>query len=65
MRTPHTYNAYDTFDSIPGYYRGYAWYRKHFKVEERHRGRMLKIHFGAVGNVSEVWINGPSPSIGK
>lgn len=57
VRTPHTYNAGDTFDPVRGYYRGMAWYRKHFVFPESKRGRILKIHFGAIGNESEIWVN--------
>lgn len=57
IRTPHTYNAEDTFDPIRGYYRGMAWYRKHFIIPESEKGRILKIHFGAIGNESEIWVN--------
>lgn len=27
---PHTWNAFDVTDAIPGYWRGIGWYRKHF-----------------------------------
>jgi beta-galactosidase len=57
VRTPHTYNAEDTFDKERGYYRGMAWYRKHFRIPESEKGRVLKIHFGAIGNESEIWVN--------
>ena len=57
VQTPHCYNADDTFDEVLGYYRGYAWYRKHFNVSESEKGRVIKLHFGAIGNVSEIWVN--------
>lgn len=57
VRTPHTYNAKDTFDPVRGYYRGMAWYRKHFTIPSSEKGRILKIHFGAIGNESEIWVN--------
>ena len=57
VRTPHSFNSDDTFDNQRGYYRGFAWYRKHFTVPETEKGRILKIHFGAIGNESEIWVN--------
>ena len=54
VRTPHTYNADDTFDPVQGYYRGFAWYRKHFRVPVTEKGRIVNINFGAIGNVSEI-----------
>ncbi len=57
VQTPHCFNAKDTFDETPGYYRGYAWYRKYFRLAESEKGRIIKIHFGAIGNVSEIWVN--------
>lgn len=57
VSTPHTFNAQDTFDNDRGYYRGFAWYRKHFDVPESEKGRILKVHFGAIGNESEIWVN--------
>ena len=32
INLPHTWNAYDTMDEEPGYWRGIGWYRKHFKL---------------------------------
>lgn len=57
VQTPHTYNADDTFDPVQGYYRGFVWYRKHFRVPVTEKGRIVKINFGAIGNVSEIWVN--------
>ncbi|NQU54752.1 MAG: DUF4982 domain-containing protein [Bacteroidetes bacterium] len=57
VQTPHSFNAEDTFDPEQGYYRGFAWYRKHFHISNLEKGRILKIHFGAIGNESEIWVN--------
>jgi len=35
-----------------------VWYRRHFKVERRLRGKRLLLHFGAVDYEATVWING-------
>ena len=57
VQLPHSFNAEDTFDPPSGYYRGFAWYRKHFSVDKSYDGRILKLHFGAIGNESEIWVN--------
>lgn len=57
VQTPHCFNADDTFDPVQGYYRGFAWYRKHFRIPASEKQRILKIRFGAIGNVSEIWVN--------
>lgn len=41
----------------PGY-DGYAWYRKHFRIEEAFKGRHLYLRVGYVDDVSEVYLNG-------
>ena len=30
---PHTWNAQDGCDDVPGYFRGIGWYRKHFQLD--------------------------------
>jgi len=66
IRLPHSWNMEDTFDDVQGYYRGFGWYRKHFKIADEHRGRKLFIRFGAIYVQAEIWINekhfGPFPS---
>ncbi len=57
IQTPHSYNADDSFDNVRWYYRGYAWYRKHFTVPAEHKGRRIFICFGAISNQSEIWVN--------
>jgi len=37
---------------------GIGWYRKHFRVEESAKGKIVRIEFDGVYNHSEVWING-------
>jgi len=56
-RLPHSWNADDTFDETPGYYRGFGWYRKHFKIDPVHQGRRLFLRFGAIYVNAEIWIN--------
>ena len=41
----------------PGY-DGYAWYRKHFRIEQKLRDAAIYLHIGYVDDVSEVYLNG-------
>jgi len=55
---PHTWNAQDGQDGGNDYYRGPAFYRRHFSIDARETGRQLFIHFNGVSAVAEVWVNG-------
>lgn len=55
---PHTWNAYDTTDAAPGYWRGIGWYRKHFRLGAQLAGKRLFLEFEGVNSVSEFWLNG-------
>jgi beta-galactosidase len=58
MNLPHTWNAHDVMDEKPGYWRGIGWYRKHFKLDEKFRGKRVFLEFEGVNSVSEFWLNG-------
>jgi beta-galactosidase len=55
---PHTWNAHDVSDAQPGYWRGIGWYRKHFRIDPKYRGKKIVIEFEGVNAVSEFWLNG-------
>ena len=55
---PHTWNTKDTFDDVPGYYRGIGWYRKQFAVPESWKGKRIVLRFEAACSVATVWVNG-------
>jgi sialate O-acetylesterase len=44
-------------EGYPGY-DGYAWYRKKFDLEEKHRNKMLYLRLGFIDDVDEVYLNG-------
>jgi hypothetical protein len=44
-------------EGYPGY-DGYAWYRKHFKVDNDFRDMMLYLRLGYIDDASEVFFNG-------
>lgn len=53
---PHTWNATDTVDAIPGYRRGEGWYKKTFKPTQRFKRWLL--HFEAANMEAEIYLNG-------
>ena len=55
---PHTWNAHDGCDDIPGYWRGIGWYRKHFQIAEALSGKRVFLEFEGANQVSEFWLNG-------
>ncbi len=55
---PHTWNAHDTTDEKPGYWRGIGWYRKHFTLDRKFPGKRVFLEFEGVNSVSEFWMNG-------
>jgi beta-galactosidase len=55
---PHTWNAHDVMDEVPGYWRGIGWYRKHFQVDRRYAARRIFLEFDGANQVAEFWLNG-------
>lgn len=39
-------------------YDGYAWYRKHFQVADKHKGKSFVLHLGLIDDVAAVYVNG-------
>src|SRR5271157_395586 len=58
INLPHTWNAYDSMDEAPGYWRGIGWYRKHFKLASQHSGKAVFLEFEGASSVAEFWLNG-------
>lgn len=58
VNLPHTWNAYDTTDAGPGYWRGIGWYRKHFDLDRSFSGKRIFLEFEGANSVSEFWLNG-------
>jgi len=60
---PHDWSGEGRFGAEYASGSGYApggigWYRKHFKLDEANRGKLVVIEFDGVYHNSEVWING-------
>ncbi len=55
---PHTWNNLDGQDGGNNYYRGPAWYRRHFKPDSQLAGKSLFLKFDGAATRAEVFING-------
>jgi hypothetical protein len=57
---PHCYNDTDTYQNISQNqaYRGPAWYRKHFRVDRKHKGKRFLLEFQSVDVGCAVYLNG-------
>lgn len=60
VSVPHTWNAADTKDDQPGYYRGDGWYKKTIYVPQAWREKEVYLYFEGAGQVAEVFVNGQS-----
>lgn len=60
VNLPHTWNAEDVLDDVPGYRRGIGWYRRDLFVPAELRGKRIYLFFEGVGQNAEVFINGRS-----
>ncbi|MDB5231288.1 MAG: beta-galactosidase [Chitinophagaceae bacterium] len=55
---PHTWNAQDVMDEVPGYYRGDGWYRKTIYIPAGYKEKEVYLFFEGAGQVTEVFVNG-------
>lgn len=58
LNLPHTWNAVDTQDDVPGYRMGVSWYRKKLDLDGRFRNRKVFLYFEGANQVAEVFVNG-------
>ncbi len=55
---PHTWNALDATDIIPGYRRSASWYKKELHIETLIIGQNYSLYFEGVNIESEIYVNG-------
>ncbi len=58
VNLPHTWNATDVFDQIPGYRRAASWYKKNLFIPKTNLLHRYILSFEAVNLKSEVFVNG-------
>lgn len=57
VNIPHTWNAIDVKDDIPGYYRGYSWYRKSINIPEQFLNKQITMYFEGANQELELYVN--------
>lgn len=55
---PHTWNALDTDDETPGYYRGKGWYRRMIRIDEKFPEQRIYLQFEGANQQTTLYING-------
>jgi beta-galactosidase len=55
---PHTWNAQDGQDGGGNYYRGPAWYRRHWQWSDRFKAKQLYLQFDGASQQADVYVNG-------
>ena len=54
---PHTWNAEDAVDDVPGYYRGIGWYERTVQINEDLSGRKVFVRFEGANQEVDLYIN--------
>src|SRR5256885_3581936 len=55
---PHTWNNLDGQDGGNNYYRGPAWYRRHYTVPSAYAGRQFYLKFDGAFLSTDLYVNG-------
>lgn len=58
LSIPHTWNAEDSLDDEPGFYRGPGWYRRSVKKTGAMKGTRSFLHFEGAFQVADVYVDG-------
>lgn len=55
---PHTWNAADSRDETPGYWRGAAWYEKDVAINDDLSGKRVYVRFEGANQELDLYVNG-------
>jgi beta-galactosidase len=58
LSIPHTWNAEDSLDDEPGFYRGPGWYRRHLEVTRNLQEKRVFLYFEGAFQVADVYVDG-------
>ena len=58
VNIPHTWNAGDAADDVPGFYRGPAWYRKRIVLPADAADKQVYLCFEGANQVVRLYVNG-------
>ena len=62
---PHTWNADDSWDEVPGFWRGEGYYRKNIVINDSLEGRRVYMKFEGANQEAELFVNGKSAGTHK
>ncbi len=57
INLPHTWNATDAFDDVPGYRRGAGWYRKNLSLASDLKNKRVFLYFEGANQTADVFVN--------
>lgn len=55
---PHSWNATDATDLVPGYRRGASWYRRSLDLRQYPAGTRVRLRFYGANTIADVYVNG-------
>lgn len=58
VELPHTWNAFDAVDHVPGYRRDAGWYERHLFIPELRGQSRIRLAFEGVNISAQVFVNG-------
>lgn len=57
VNLPHSWNATDVMDDVPGYYRGAGWYKRTVYLPVSYQNKELYLYFEGANQVADVYVN--------
>ncbi len=58
INLPHTWNALDATDNVPGYRRGTSWYKKKLNINKISKKSQYILYFEGANITTKVYVNG-------
>lgn len=58
LNLPHTWNAFDATDNVPGYRRSSSWYKKNLRIQEVSKNALYALYFEGSNVTTKVFVNG-------
>lgn len=58
VNLPHTWNAEDVMDDVPGYYRGIGWYKKRLSLNPTWKTKKIYLYFEGANQETDIYLNG-------
>ncbi len=58
VNLPHTWNAIDVMDDVPGYYRSIGWYQKKLTLKPEWKNKKIALYFEGANQQTTIYLNG-------